>query len=59
MPRAELFDLEGDEDQMIKCPSCGHRGDYDDFDVLGMPEDHLFCNQYHCGEIFIPGGNDD
>jgi hypothetical protein len=27
------------------CPKCGFVGDLDDFDVLGMPEGILWCNQ--------------
>lgn len=52
MPQAELFDLEDDEDQVIECPSCGHQGDLDDFDTLGMEDGFVFCNNYHCGNIF-------
>lgn len=52
MPQAELFDLEDDEDQIIKCPSCGHRGGWDDFDVVGNEDEFVFCNAYHCGNIF-------
>ena len=40
----------GNIDDLEQCPACCFVGTIDDFDVMGLEDGHLFCNQ--CGVEF-------
>jgi len=40
--------VDGVEDELMEtCPNCDYRGDIQTFDVGGLDEGHLWCNQCH------------
>jgi hypothetical protein len=39
-----------DEQPRASCPECGFEGPIDTFDVLGMDDGHILCN--NCGNDF-------
>ena len=38
------------DDDHVRCPKCGHVGDWDDYDCLGACNGNVFCNA--CGAEF-------